>query len=1182
MKKKNILFKNALWLGTITLVSGTILSTACYSQSKDITDSSDDDSLIENKPGDSDDNINNDNNDNSNGSNDDLDEIIPGGGNEDVVTPAPDRIINVAIAGDVLVDVGETLSLFPNITVSDNTILEGASVRWEVTKDNNQKTVYDTYVLNISDISLDYNNALVKLIVTIDGKDYCGNINITVINSSQGETTYITLKNNEAFANNVSNIIASSIWNNAEKIKELILSNSNTFFNISDSFNLEQNLNIVNIVQDSSNSDAGYLYVNIVVNNATSEGKQITTQLKISGFKTSVDTSIPLKDYDYFVLPGKDESVEANKITNPFTQNNNVINKWGNAPLPWRDDELITEEDIMNMFTYLTLYAKGRTIKFGQRKIDSNLFADSYVKWIIKYRKYFPYKSFDNPPPHFIGINAEGVLSTSINMNVLNTDEYINKTQWWISQVTWTNFDEVYEEGNKRDEYLRFVNKLFRYVQPNMTDVEKLFLCTNFTSNWLWYSAASATSAPYDNAGVCADYANLLSFALSILDVPSFAVECGMQANPHAIVWTYLDLDGSGTKKWYASDTTNSDQYVQPYDVYEGLAALSVLASGDKRGYNLFDVGVSQFSPTDGEWRDDISNCLYGLPWSTIGQNKSSIGLASYGENNNYPDKYFSYLFLKKGEQMCTTSRNFYINGQSYYFVRDGSKTNGVTLYKRDLLINSQPEEVSIDLPDTYKSKFTFETSFNKDNVYPPLVQQYGNKIVILANGRKPSSTSANNRRSLLVIETTDTGINWNSVKEFPIDSLIQGINLNSYYIFNFDVGLDGQVRLDCGEKFRYLNSTNVKTVTVDLGQEFKNEVLFGSNNNNRKGDLLIAKQYYSALISAFRINDNKTGYISFKERADFYDLIDNEIATSTNYYDSILKIQQRYDEICEKIFATSAGVIPNKVLNDYYVVAKSGFDSSGFDFNNLNIYNNPDDMISISNAAATYDIYYSSTRPSSSSDLDDFTKIVADAKTPKIDNAILSENNISSADGYYYISIKTKESLFNTNVCQIEISDNHYQSINFGYYSSSIPSSGTTRVTNYSDNIPNWYDDPIAFNFDIYLSPTLYGTKYEYEINLKYINVDTKEISTVKDNNYFTSNFTYRNGTIKGKIDLQTAVTSANHGIYFIEITTTNKTTHASFKNYSLFQFIMTQNDYDEWDKTLWMETVESYIKTH
>ncbi|WPL41295.1 hypothetical protein [Malacoplasma iowae] len=61
-----------------------------------------------------------------------------------------------------------------------------------------------------------------------------------------------------------------------------------------------------------------------------------------------------IKYVDYTLDPNTPEGQEENQqywITNPNTQNKYILNRWGNAPLPMKDN--ISKEEAYNYFTYV-------------------------------------------------------------------------------------------------------------------------------------------------------------------------------------------------------------------------------------------------------------------------------------------------------------------------------------------------------------------------------------------------------------------------------------------------------------------------------------------------------------------------------------------------------------------------------------------------------------------------------------------------------------------------------------------------------------------------------------------------------------------------------------------------------------------------------------------------------------
>ena len=872
-------------------------------------------------------------------------------------------------------------------------------------------------------------------------------------------------------------------------------------------------------------------------------------------------------NFDYFILPNVDETNISNRITNPFTKNDEVIKKYGSAPLPWKDE--ISKDDIINMFTYLCLAWKGITVNFGERKIDSNLFNDAFVEWCSKYHKYFPYKCFDNPVPVFKVRNDKKTLvfPGEFTYETLNTDEYINNTQWYIYELDWSNYEDIYQEGENRDYYLDFINRFFRCIQPNMTDVEKFYMCAGFMANWIKY-CGNMYGPSYNENGCCADYANMYSFALQLLDIPAFPVACGYQggAGAHEIVWVQLDLDGNGEKKWYATDLTWGDSDFLPY---KGLLATDPWY--DSKAWLLFDVAVDQFttinSLTPGEklYQQDISNNLFGSPWKTIGSNTSTIGKISYGTETNYTSKYFNYFTNKRG--ILDKSRNFYINGYTYYFQKNPYSSNGISLYKVKATKSSSPQEINIGLPKEYLNKFYFS---NKGD-YPPLLQQYGNKIFLLLNPEK--SINSEYHRTILAINfDQENGIQWEQCKEFELPT-----SINNKYIYNFDIELDGTLRVDYGNDIY----SSMDTEYFDLGQEFKNIATFNIENNNRPEDLNIAKNYFSALISMFRNGNNKDGFLSFQKRKEFYDFMDNQ--SEKNPFVSINNIYRKYIEIISTLNVSSGRLIYNRMLDDLYFKEEIGFKNFGFDFGNFRLFNNPVDMIGVSEVSTKFNIYYSPTKPNTIGDLDKFTKVVSEINRPYITINDLNDHGFSSGSGFYYIEIDKNGVKTNTNVCELKLTDNisNLVETQLHYYSDSEPNNTFSKITNFDETIYNWDSSKINFNFEIYLNHDLFSKNYEiYSMQLKHYNI-SNNISEViiSTDDFLNKYYDIRKNAYRGKISLDLP-NENNHGIYYLEVISRNIYTNQLIESYSDFNFILSMNDYDNWNKDLWIDSINNILE--
>lgn len=1065
-------------------------------------------------------------------------------------------IKQVSINGNSNINVGDTLNLTPNIIWNNNDQLN-PNYKWTIIFTNGNKNEYNVENLIINNINSEYNNAKVILEITINN-NYTKTANITLnVNNNQ----VLSLFNSQPYISNVSNLYASDLWDNKDEIKQHIINNKYRIFNIYDSnFDFDKNLIINSVEKDINDNNEGVLTITFDIPNLYSNQKLVCQGFKINGFSQS-----PANNVDYFVLPNSDSNFE-NRITLPTTNNQDIINKYGKAPLPWKSDSEISEDDLINMFNYLCLGMNNLTINFGERKIEANKVADAFCQWHIKYRKYFPYKNFNNPTIMMIGIDENGKRSSEYKYSEINTDQYINKTKWYIYEIKWVNYEPIYYENSFQDGYINFVSNFFKYVQPNMTDVEKFILSTNYVMNWLWYKEKGFGQGLVDNGGVCADYADLLSLCLSFLDVPAIPMVCGYQSpQMHEITWVYLDLNGDGNKKWYASDPTWADY--DNVNNFNGISAMALPYDSSQLDWLLFDVAVNQFKPIDSTisgnknpYQHDISNLIFNLPWSNAGQNKSNIGNISYGSNSNYLASNFEFLNNNRFNQTCQYSRSFYLNGYTYYFARNYStNNNGVDLYRTKMQTNTTREKVSIDLDKNYKDKFTFLASNDTNVSYPPLVQQYGNKIILLLNPN--ISSNANYQRSLLVINTSDDQILWNTAKEYFIPN---NLLPNSKYIYNFDVNLNGTVRFDYGNTFSNTNISNYETINdIDLGNDFKANFSFSENNFTRWGDVEVFSQYLSSLIGMYKIG-NKPGLIPLEAKTNFYKELnikkDSTFETAKYYYDL-------YNNLTNNIMHNDEPILVNKKLNDVYFKTKYAFDNFGFSISNLVSIYDPNDMF-VNETNVKYNIYYSTNKNGT------FKLIKENSLNPTFNNDDLIKNNISDPNGYYFIELIHGKTTYKTNVFQLIIQEDDFliePRINF--YSDDQPSNINTKITNYNPRNINWNYDPLKFYFEINYNSILFMNKYKFDIKLQYINIDyPNQVKTIYDNNYFL-NYD-RNYRISGKLDLEQIPDSNNHGIYYLEVDVMDNSKNV-YKFYSDYIYILDESDYYNWDKIKWINAL-------
>lgn len=326
--------------------------------------------------------------------------------------------------------------------------------------------------------------------------------------------------------------------------------------------------------------------------------------------KPESDASPTLKS-DYFVLPGQPDT-ESNRITNSMSISGENKIKWGTVPLPWKPDNEITEQDLINCFSYIVLMQTAfpyrestKFFSFGQRKIESDHLATAFAKWIINYSKYFPYflvgangsfqfsiRDFNyidsntltnNPGPSTNNDPTTNLIRKWYDLNLdgltINPQRYPqivqgNNTrgQSWINDPNKKYYvDEIRNQGaiqnslqsnllipgQPQNAYSNFLKYFLSQIVSGMNDFDKFLTAQSFTVSWINYAYGSGIT---DNVGVCADYASIMSQLLNMVGVPTMPLSSMIYRTSagHVIVWVYMDIDGTG-KKWYLSDPTFFD-----------------------------------------------------------------------------------------------------------------------------------------------------------------------------------------------------------------------------------------------------------------------------------------------------------------------------------------------------------------------------------------------------------------------------------------------------------------------------------------------------------------------------------------------------------------------------------------------------------------------------------------------
>ena len=379
-----------------------------------------------------------------------------------------------------------------------------------------------------------------------------------------------------------SNILASNSSINETWIKNKLIEHKNDVFQINNSQNISsfdwnKNLIIDSVQPDDNN---GTLNFNVSLQNATNNQNlnktTISKTLTFSGFLNNNPSipsnpsnpstpSNPSNSSDIIISDNPDYIPDDKPNKKPISD---LEKKWGNVLLRQVDDNLITEDDLINMLDQHFENTNYVKITFGERKISSTLMANAFSKWITTRWKYFPYFGFSNPA---FKINLKDENGKPINWKTIdnwNRPEIINKTYYvdYLSTYKGEIFDYYADKwltpGFYKNSFIEFVNNFLNLISADMSGIDKAWTAYYYVANYLNYEDSSSIEATIVNhKGVCADYASLMSLLCNIVGVPSLPMVTSHNninyTALHEIVWVYIDdlIDGK-TKKWYAMDPT--------------------------------------------------------------------------------------------------------------------------------------------------------------------------------------------------------------------------------------------------------------------------------------------------------------------------------------------------------------------------------------------------------------------------------------------------------------------------------------------------------------------------------------------------------------------------------------------------------------------------------------------------
>lgn len=823
-----------------------------------------------------------------------------------------------------------------------------------------------------------------------------------------------------------------------------------------------------------------------------------------------VNNDILLK-VDPSIIP-MDGTIPSNNV------DNSDIKKWGNAPLEKKQDSLINENDLKEMFTTITNKKMETTITFGERKVDARMMSKAFSNWMLSYYKYYTF--FAPYVLQFVIKDENGVV---YNKPIPDNDEYINNKKLYIHSIRTTknaalNFTSIWlKQGKAKAYYAQFISNFLNLIKQDMTDAEKTWVAYYYVSNFLRYDYVYHESISYtifNKAGVCSDYSQLMTILLNIVDVPCLPVITNYHVNgieEHEIIWVYIDIGLGDEKKWYWCDAT--------WALGNAKISFKKQTSFKPRQtpkYFLKSFSSNQFQRPQNSALDMQynSNLLFYSPWTEPFKNN---------ELSLNPPKTLVETFSNE-----IYSNPVYYKGYWYFLYKNYLN---LTQLVRTKFVNPQIEVV---LDHDQLTKNGFNINIDDWNDF-----RSANNCSLNSFGWNDSIVIAKNTLN----KTHFMIINLENKQYQKIESISHeksDVNHFNFYIEN-------------GEIF-YTNLNPYSEpdyIKLELNQNQK-ELL--ASNNDLKSTLYKNVVKYQTLASTFLVGNDPVNEVSEASKKDFlkycHDLIQKiNQNLSLNYQQEINDLEQRYNQYVPKL--QEHKLFTSNKMDNLYEINKDYIDSIGYlPLNKIIVYDELIDLLKGNPNNVGFNVYFSK-------DNKDFKLVKSDVYLSlEMLKVTLKDLKQQSFDGFYYIEYyqyNFENVKYQTNVFEINVTN-----------ANTIPQlEGIKSQTNYNTNykyfIENWWDNRIVLNATI--NPASVPTNNK--ISLKYINYDTKEIKILDTKDLFVDRNSVK---LKWVIDKPN---KNNHGIFWMELTNLDK----NKKVYTNYFYHLTQEDANNFNDNQWYE---------
>ncbi|MEE3928063.1 transglutaminase domain-containing protein [Mycoplasmopsis ciconiae] len=638
---------------------------------------------------------------------------------------------------------------------------------------------------------------------------------------------------------------------------------------------------------------------------------------------------------DYF-YPENAERKLKNRITKQKTKNREILIRYGNVPLPWKDDKDITIDDLVNMFDIMNyeLYS-GAT--FGLRKISSNMVADALLKWMTEKWIDHPYLSGSNGTYRFAVKENNSQISDPISSSVVpdtpendlnnvgskiyNNKDYINNREIYVSRIfRGIYINQAFQPGERRKGLETYYKGLFSQIRPGMTDLDKFLAVYKYVISNIAYGGSSNPYSHYFQNGVCADYAAALMEALNILGIPSIFINSGTVANPnvqgpHEVAWVKLNIDG--TAKWYSSDSTWND--------YGGNATLYEPSWGSNKNSDLAEeygdewriIGTAQFTgrnvsyPTgDKKWKkaflmspfdkNDLykpvdnyygqqytNNRFLGLVWTTPIQDEEQLIKEGKKVENYYSKDSWSYIdnsYLSDSNKPKGTdfSNQIFVNGR-WLFMNKNSRTSDFQMFSASSSINdTTPKDITNTLPENVKNVLKGNNpTYNDKTFSKPLMFQYYDFVLMMGVQNLQSSD-----RKVHVFKINNQGFDPSYHKVITLT------DANVHYPIH-DFSFNKQYT-----KIEYIKQQtweDNKALSVDIPQDILNDFKRAISNDAENRKLEIQK--FKFFVNTFREGEG-ANRLTKEVKDNFFKSLENV---------DVNDFENKYEEFVSDNFATSS-----------------------------------------------------------------------------------------------------------------------------------------------------------------------------------------------------------------------------------------------------------------------------------